>query len=480
MSSILEALKKLEDEKARAREVAETEIDAETARLELLGGDAKRSREATIRLKPMTFALGAFAAAVVLVGLSAGISLALARSKALTAEAGKWTAAPAVADYGASAQADANDAAPRPSRQRQESTDAAPSAYEDVSDSQGTMHAQNDATPSSIPGAETSAAYRERASLAGQTPVQAAQPEPRPAGPPAVGTSLIREEPIGQNTRLEPAPIPPAAVTTPLVREEPVVENRQRGPAAPRPTAAAVPVHEDPVTQNARAAPEPAAFTSVSKASLPIEAIADTQSKAVDTTLPTTTQDETPEFTPPIPPERPNAIEHTETLQVASLAASPSPRGSQKTPHNQPSTALQETAPETDQPADRIPAEPVKAAVPAPAEPARAEARERITQWRALRPRAEEKPASRPLPKTLSSLPPLTDSVRTRYGLTNMRLNMPRPANDNHPHASAIINMKPVWQGETILGTDAKLIGVERGGIAIEIIPTGDRYYLRF
>ena len=88
---------------------------------------------------------------------------------------------------------------------------------------------------------------------------------------------------------------------------------------------------------------------------------------------------------------------------------------------------------------------------------------------------------SRPEPKkaqNLADLPILTETVKMRYSLTRMKLNMTRPANTLRHQASAIINAKPVFEGERVPGTEARLIGVLQNGIAIEIIPTGEQFYM--
>jgi len=78
------------------------------------------------------------------------------------------------------------------------------------------------------------------------------------------------------------------------------------------------------------------------------------------------------------------------------------------------------------------------------------------------------------------SYPVLKSSDKARYGLSDVRINMVRPASKKRPVASAIINLQQVHVGETIPDTQAVLIGVETRGIGIEIRETGRRYHLRF
>ena len=81
-------------------------------------------------------------------------------------------------------------------------------------------------------------------------------------------------------------------------------------------------------------------------------------------------------------------------------------------------------------------------------------------------------------PSKLYELPMLRHSERVRFGLEELQINMPRPANKRRPLASAIINLQPVFVGETIPGTPAILVGVDMSGAAIEV--EGRNFYVRF
>jgi hypothetical protein len=72
----------------------------------------------------------------------------------------------------------------------------------------------------------------------------------------------------------------------------------------------------------------------------------------------------------------------------------------------------------------------------------------------------------------------LRGSDRVRYGLENLRINMIREPTPTRPEGHAIINLNKVFVGETIPGTPARLIGVVRRGIAIEIETTGERFFI--
>jgi hypothetical protein len=72
----------------------------------------------------------------------------------------------------------------------------------------------------------------------------------------------------------------------------------------------------------------------------------------------------------------------------------------------------------------------------------------------------------------------LSGSDQARYGLQDLRLNVLREPTPSRPQALAIINLNKVYVGENIPGTDARLIGVARHGIAIEIRSNGTRFYV--
>ena len=88
--------------------------------------------------------------------------------------------------------------------------------------------------------------------------------------------------------------------------------------------------------------------------------------------------------------------------------------------------------------------------------------------------RAAEKRA--PLLEDINALPRLGQTERERLGLSDMRLNVLREASPSQPEGLAIINLKKVYVGEMIPGTNARLIAVQTRAIAIEIEGTGERF----
>ena len=79
----------------------------------------------------------------------------------------------------------------------------------------------------------------------------------------------------------------------------------------------------------------------------------------------------------------------------------------------------------------------------------------------------------------IRSLPLLRGSERARFGLEQLRLNVLRAASEDRPNGLAIINLNKVYVGEVIPDTRARLIAVESHGIGIEMIDTGERYYVQ-
>jgi hypothetical protein len=79
-----------------------------------------------------------------------------------------------------------------------------------------------------------------------------------------------------------------------------------------------------------------------------------------------------------------------------------------------------------------------------------------------------------------SVLPVLSDADRARLGLPELRVNMTLPASKTRPRGSAVINIKQVFLGQIIGNTNAKLVAVEKNGVAIEAVSTRERFYIPF
>ena len=77
------------------------------------------------------------------------------------------------------------------------------------------------------------------------------------------------------------------------------------------------------------------------------------------------------------------------------------------------------------------------------------------------------------------NLPPLLSvGVRARYGIGRIKVNMQRVKSDTNPHASATINRLTLREGDPIQGTGTNLVRILPKGVIIEIVSTGDLYFL--
>jgi hypothetical protein len=94
------------------------------------------------------------------------------------------------------------------------------------------------------------------------------------------------------------------------------------------------------------------------------------------------------------------------------------------------------------------------------------------------KPAKSEPRKSEPLPDDIRSLPMLSRTERAQYRLEDMSLNMLNEANAQRPTGNAIINLEKVFVGETLPGSNAKLVDVRSHGIAVEILSTRQRYYI--
>ncbi len=100
-----------------------------------------------------------------------------------------------------------------------------------------------------------------------------------------------------------------------------------------------------------------------------------------------------------------------------------------------------------------------------------------------LKPEQFQQALTLPKPKVeetvdMTRLPVLRTSDRARLGLEDMKLNVLREAGPKNPHGLAIINLVKVYVGEMIPGSSVRLLDVETHGIAIEVVGTGERYYV--
>ncbi|MDP7638864.1 MAG: hypothetical protein QGG73_04000 [Candidatus Hydrogenedentes bacterium] len=170
------------------------------------------------------------------------------------------------------------------------------------------------------------------------------------------------------------------------------------------------------------------------------------------------------------------------TVQARAVA----PRPTTPIEREKASAPKRATAPEPVFDARDLRVEPVRTPAVKPAQP---ESRVRTVRTEAAFPsrgyssRSRESARALPPPKAknpvpIEKLPLLSTTVRMRYGLEDLRVNMLVIKGPHTPRTVAIINHLPINEGETIPKTRVELIKIESHGIAIKIIETGDQYYI--
>jgi hypothetical protein len=83
-------------------------------------------------------------------------------------------------------------------------------------------------------------------------------------------------------------------------------------------------------------------------------------------------------------------------------------------------------------------------------------------------------------PVSIKNLPMLSSSARIRHGLEDLRLQMLNIKENGARSTHAVINRLPYFEGETISKMRVKLLKIESHGIAIEILRSGDQYYIAY
>ncbi len=261
-------------------------------------------------------------------------------------------------------------------------------------------------------------------------PPPAPEPEPAPTPPPPTPAP----EP-------ESVPVPPP----PLPAPEPEPE-----PTPPPPTPALEPEPE-PVPPPPPPAPEP-------------------EPEPTPPSPPPAPEPEPEPVPPPLPP-----APEPEPEPVPPPAPAPAPEPAPvPEPAPLPSPPAQETAPV---PASHIPAAPtqqtdrnIQVAERTDIIPSQTPSFSTPVTMSPPQPRQES------LPVDIERLQRLSAQDRSRLRLDNLRLNVLREASRDHPEPMAIINLKKVYVGETIPGTRVRLIGVTANGIGIEVEDTRERY----
>ena len=94
------------------------------------------------------------------------------------------------------------------------------------------------------------------------------------------------------------------------------------------------------------------------------------------------------------------------------------------------------------------------------------------------KPAASVAQESAPVPDDIRTLPMMSRSERSQYRLEGLTINMLNEASATRPLGNALINLEKIFIGETLPDSNATLIDVKSHGIAIEIMSSGQRYYL--
>ncbi|MBX3180435.1 MAG: hypothetical protein KF886_24055 [Candidatus Hydrogenedentes bacterium] len=163
-------------------------------------------------------------------------------------------------------------------------------------------------------------------------------------------------------------------------------------------------------------------------------------------------------------------------------------------PAPDPASAPAETRPPEEPPAEEAPPAPVKTAARTESRPPRPAPRreEPVSESPAVvafteevryerfvpEPARDDTRPARPVPEDIRSLPMLSRSEKAQYRLDTLKFNMLNEANAQRPMGSAVINLEKIFIGETLPGTNAKLIDVRNHGIAVEIQSTRQQYYI--
>jgi len=225
MSSILDALKKLEAEKANAKTSVQEDLAANMAERELVGRNVLRER-LTIRLTPLTLALGALGVTGLIVALSVGVSLVLvgpsakapvpppvATAAPTTTPGAAPSAAPPETENGPPPAApDPGESSPSTPRHEATGPDRAADARPPVTVAQGpsAKPLPRAAQPAKPPNAAVADAPSTRTDtmmdeLQPRVPDQAPSPEsarpPTAAPDPGVDTATLAQRPLRESDR---------------------------------------------------------------------------------------------------------------------------------------------------------------------------------------------------------------------------------------------------------------------------------------
>ncbi len=442
MSSILDALKKLEEEQALdGAPEGGADFRAEGMPADLVRGGGLVPETWTLQLSPgrIMMIVGGFAVGLVLVSML--VTYVLLRpgedSETLAAAVAPKEPAPSISNPGAAAVPDDMDRVPEPTRV-EEATPLLASP-EPVAEASQPTQPRGEEVPVEVAGTEDESSM---VAVAPRTPVRTSPrnivEETKPTQAPVKAAAAPVVETVTEQTEIEQTVVAAAPRTPVPASPKPVVEESTQAPVK----AAPAPVVETVTEQTVVAA---APRTPVSASPKPVvEKPKPTQAPVV--ALPPAVAETTKEITIPAA-----AVPVVQEKVPDTVVAAPEPTVSE-TPALRESPVVATRLPDASRP--RIP---TRSAVGRPSLPPVA-----------------KKPAS------IKNLPMLSASARVRHGLEDLRLQMLNIKENGARSTHAVINRLPYFEGETILNIPVKLVKIEPHGIAIEILRNGDRYYIAY
>ncbi|MFP6582368.1 MAG: hypothetical protein VCD00_07400 [Candidatus Hydrogenedentota bacterium] len=80
----------------------------------------------------------------------------------------------------------------------------------------------------------------------------------------------------------------------------------------------------------------------------------------------------------------------------------------------------------------------------------------------------------------IQALPRFTVALQRKHGLDDFKINMINPVSDTNPYGNAIINREKVFENSYIGGNQVLLKKVEKEGISVEVVRTGEFFFHGF
>lgn len=80
----------------------------------------------------------------------------------------------------------------------------------------------------------------------------------------------------------------------------------------------------------------------------------------------------------------------------------------------------------------------------------------------------------------IQALPRFTVTLQRKHGLDDFKINMINPISDTNPYGNAIINRAKVFENSYIGGNQVLLKKVQKDGVAVEVVRTGEIFFHGF